>query len=254
MSVSFDYSGKVALVTGAGTGIGRETALAFAKAKAYVAIIGRSENNIQETLRLVTEMGGQAIAIQADVSQEDSIKAAIEKTVETFGKLDFAFNNAGIEHKAIPAADIPSEEWDRIISTNLNGVFFSMKHEIPAMLKSGSGSIVNTASGAGVKGFPGNGAYCASKFGLIGLSKAAALDYAKQHLRINVVAPGIIETPMMQRFTGGTEEGRETAIAQEPVGRAGHPKEIAGTVLWLCSDLAAFTTGSVFVVDGGQTA
>ncbi|AQS86615.1 putative oxidoreductase [Neoasaia chiangmaiensis NBRC 101099] len=254
MSVQFDYSGKVAIVTGAGTGIGRATALAFAKAGASVAVVGRSEGNIQETLRLITEAGGRAISIIADVSKENEIKSAVAKTVAEFGRLDFAFNNAGIEHKALATADIPPEMWENVISTNLNSVFFSLKHQIPEMLKIGGGAIVSTASGAGVKGFPGNGAYCASKFGVIGLSKAAALDYASSNIRVNVVAPGIIETPMMTRFTGGTEEGRQAAIGQEPVGRLGKPEEIAGTVLWLCSDLAAFTVGATFVVDGGQTA
>ncbi len=143
---------------------------------------------------------------------------------------------------------------ENAISTNLNSVFFSLKHQILEMLKVGGGAIVSTASGAGVKGSPGNGAYCASKFGVIGLSKAAALDYASSNIRVNVVAAAIIETPMMTLFTGGTEEGRQAAIGQEPVGRLGKPEEIAGTVLWLCSDLAAFTVGVTFVVDCGQTA
>jgi NAD(P)-dependent dehydrogenase (short-subunit alcohol dehydrogenase family) len=253
MTTQFDYSGKVALVTGAGTGIGRAAALGFAKAGASVVAVGRSQANIDDTVRLIEDAGGRAISVRADVSREEEVEAALAKTVETFGRLDFAFNNAGVEQPATPVAEVTSDEWQRQITINLGGVFFSMKHQIPHMLKSGGGVIVNTGSGAAVKGFPGQAAYCASKFGIVGLSKAAALDYAAKGIRVNVVSPGMIDTPMMERFTGGTEEGRQGAIASEPVGRAGRPEEIAGTVLWLCSDLAAFTTGSNFVVDGGQT-
>lgn len=253
MTIQFDYSGKVALVTGAGTGIGRAAAAAFGKAGASVAVVGRSQANIRETVDLIEQAGGRAIAIQANVSNEDEVKAAVDKTVKTFGGLDFAFNNAGVEQPSTAVADISSEEWHRQITINLSGVFFGLKHQIPALLKRGGGSIINTGSGAAVKGFPGQAAYCATKFGIVGLSKAAALDYAAQGIRVNVVSPGMIDTPMMTRFTGGTEEGRQGAIASEPVGRAGTPEEIAATVLWLCSDLAAFSTGSNVVVDGAQT-
>lgn len=253
MTTQFDYTGKVALVTGAGTGIGRAAAVAFGKAGASVAVVGRSEASIQETVGLIEKAGGRAIAIRADVSKEDDVKAAVDKTVATFGGLDFAFNNAGVEQPATAVADISTDEWERQITINLTGVFFGLKHQIPEMLKRGGGSIVNTGSGAAVKGFSGQAAYCATKFGIVGLSKAAALDYAAQGIRVNVVSPGMIDTPMMERFTGGTEEGRKSAIASEPVGRAGYPEEIAGTVLWLCSDLAAFSTGSNVVVDGAQT-
>ena len=170
-----------------------------------------------------------------------------------FGRLDFALNNAGVEHDEIPLADISTAEWERQIGINLGGVFFGMKHEIPHMLKKGEGSIVNISSGAGVKGIAGQAAYCASKFGIIGLSKAAALDYAAKGIRINVVSPGFIATPMMDRITGGTEEGRQKVLANEPVGRPGRPEEIAATVLWLCSEEAGFSTGSNLIVDGGQT-
>lgn len=253
MAVKFDYSGKVALVTGAGSGIGRAAALAFGKAGASVASVGRTAAKVEETVRQIEEAGGRAIAIRADVANEAEVEAAVARTIETFGRLDFALNNAGVEHDGIAAADIASDLWSTQIAINLSGVFFSMKHQIPAMLKQGGGSIVNIGSGAAVKGFPGQAAYCAAKFGVVGLSKAAALDYAAQGIRINVVSPGMIDTPMMGRFTGGTQEGRQGAIAQEPVGRAGRPEEIAGTALWLCSDLANFSTGSNIVVDGGQT-
>ncbi|MGR9235085.1 NAD(P)-dependent dehydrogenase (short-subunit alcohol dehydrogenase family) [Rhizobium leguminosarum] len=253
MSVNFDFTGKVAFITGGGSGIGRSTAVEFAKAKASVAVVGRTDSANQETVELVQAAGGRAIAINCDVSDEEQVKNAVNQAINAFGRLDFAFNNAGIEPQGAPAAEVATDEWNRQISINLTGVFFCMKHQIPEILKQSGGAIVNTSSGAGVKGFPGAAAYCASKFGVIGLSKAAALDYAAQGLRVNVICPGIIETPMMDRFSGGTEEGRAAVIAQEPVGRMGRPEEIAGTVLWLCSDLAAFTIGTAVVVDGGQT-
>lgn len=253
MSPSFDYSEKVAFVTGAGTGIGRAAARAFGKAGASVAVVGQTEVSVAETVRQVEESGGRAIAIQADVANETEVAAAIAMTVETFGSLDFAFNNAGVEQPRILAGEIGSNEWNRQVGINLGGVFFCMKYEIEQMLKQGGGVIVNTGSGAAAKGFPGQAAYCAAKFGVVGLSKGAALDYADKNIRVNVVSPGIIATPMMDRFSGGSAEGLAAVIAQEPIGRMGRPEEIAGTVLWLCSDLAAFTTGANIIVDGGQT-
>ena len=247
------YTGKVAFVTGAAGGIGRATALAFAREGAGVVVADVSEQGNQETARMIEEAGGRALAVRCDVTRSEDAKAALDKAVETFGRLDVAFNNAGVEQPIMPAADLTEEEWDRIVAINLRGVFLCMKHEIPLMLEQGGGAIVNTSSGAGVKGFAGQAAYCAAKYGIVGLSKAAALDYAKANIRVNAVCPGIIETPMMDRFSGGTSEGRERVIAQEPVGRMGTPEEIAAAVVWLCSDAASFATGHAMVVDGGQT-
>ncbi|MDX2251974.1 MAG: SDR family oxidoreductase [Nitrospira sp.] len=254
MEKSFNFEGKVAFVTGGGSGIGRVTSLAFARAGAAVAVVGNTSEDIAETVRLIEEAGGQALAVLCDVTHAAEIETAVEKTISAFGRLDFAFNNAGIEQPVKPILDVTDEEWSRVIDVNLRGVFLSMKHQIPTMLRQGGGVIINTSSGAGVMGIPGQGAYAASKFGVIGLSKSAALDYAAHNIRVNAICPGIIDTPMMDRFTGDTVEGRERVIAQEPVGRMGRPEEIASAVLWMCSDNAAFMVGHALVMDGGQTA
>ena len=247
------FAGRVAFVTGAGSGIGRATALAFAAQGAAVAVSDRAEKEVDETAHLIEERGGQALPVLCDVTRSADVAAAVAATVRRFGRLDLAFNNAGIEQPPAPLHEIGDEQWDRIIDVNLRGVFYGMKHEIPAMLATGGGAIVNTSSGAGVIGIAGQSAYAASKHAVIGLTKAAALDYAADGVRVNAICPGIIETPMMDRFSGGTEQGRQRVIGQEPVGRMGRPEEIASAVLWLCSDLGAFTVGHALVVDGGQT-
>jgi NAD(P)-dependent dehydrogenase (short-subunit alcohol dehydrogenase family) len=252
-SESEGFSGRVAFVTGAANGVGRAAALAFAREGASVVVADVSEQGNQETARMIEEAGGRALAVRCDVTRTEDVKAALDKGVETFGRLDFAFNNAGIEQPVTSAADVTEEDWDRLIDVDLRGVFLCMKHEIPLMLRQGGGAIVNTGSGAAVKGIAGQAAYCAAKFGMIGLTKAAALDYANSKIRVNAVCPGYVDTPMMQRFTGGTSEGRQKVIDNVPAGRPATPEEIAAAVVWLCSDAAAYVIGHAMVIDGGQT-
>ena len=242
------FTDRVAFITGAASGIGRAAAIAFAAEGARVAILDRSADALRTVEASVKEAGGEVLAIACDVSSPDQVEGAIKQIVDRFGRLDIAFNNAGVENKAAPVHEIDLAEWDRIIGINLRGTFLCMKHELAQMVKQGGGVVVNTSSGAGIRGVAGGAAYAASKHGIIGLTRSAALDYAKQNIRVNAVLPGNIETPMMDRFTGGD---MQKAIDLEPVGRLGKPEEIAEAVLWMASDLGGFVTGAATVIDGG---
>lgn len=242
------FEGKTAFITGAASGIGLAAAVAFAAEGAPVVVIDRSEEALKETAEKVKAAGGEVLAVACDVSKPEQVEAAVAMGVKAFGRIDCAFNNAGVENKAAPLHEIELEEWDRILNINLRGTFVCMKHELAQMVKQGGGVVVNTSSGAGIRGVAGGASYAASKHALIGMTKSAALDYAKQNIRVNAVLPGNIATPMMDRFTGGDIQ---KAIDLEPVGRLGKPEEIAGAVLWMCSDLGGFVTGASIVVDGG---
>src|SRR3954454_12719582 len=248
MASSKRFEGKTAFITGAASGIGRATATAFAAEGARVVITDRGEAALQETAEQVRAVGGDVLTVTCDVSKPEEVAAAVAQAVKTFGHIDCAFNNAGVENKAAPLHEIEVEEWDRVLDINLRGTFLCMKHEIAQMVRQGGGVVVNTSSGAGIRGVAGGASYAASKHAIIGMTRSAALDYAKQNIRVNAILPGNIETPMMDRFTGGD---LHKAIDLEPVGRLGKPEEIAEAVLWMCSDLGRFVTGSSVVVDGG---
>lgn len=248
------FKGKVAFVTGASSGIGKSTALAFAREGADVVVADVLTDQGIETAHEIEKIGRKTLFVKCDVSIEAEVKAALNKTIETFGRVDCAFNNAGIEGKVANTSDCTEENWNRVIDVNLKGAWLCMKYEIPQMMKQGGGRIVNCSSIAGLTGFGGIPAYVASKHGIIGLTRAAALEYAKGHIRINVVCPGVIETPMVERFTHGEAQAKKQLIAGEPMGRAGTPEEIAAAVLWLCSDAASFVTGHPMAIDGGWLA
>ena len=245
---------KVALVTGAGSGIGRATALVFAREGAKVVVADIVVEGGQETVQQIEAAGGEAIFVKADVSQAADVETLIAKTVETYGRLDCAFNNAGIEGGMKLTIDCTKEEFDRTIAVNLTGVWLCMKYEIQQMLSQGSGAIVNTASAAGLVGFPSLPDYVASKHGVVGLTKTAALEYAKSGIRVNAVCPGVIQTPMVERGAQLSPGFDELALSMEPVGRFGQPAEVGEAVVWLCSDAASFVTGHPMVVDGGLVA
>jgi NAD(P)-dependent dehydrogenase (short-subunit alcohol dehydrogenase family) len=244
---------KIALVTGGTTGIGRATAIALAKAGAKVVVSGRRAAEGEETVRLVRAAGGEAMFVKADVAVAGDVANLVAATVRTYGRLDIAFNNAGIESSVIaPTADQDDADFDRVFAINVKGVYLSMKHQIPAMLKGGGGAIINTSSVAGVIGMPGAGPYVASKHAVIGLTKNAALEYGKLGIRVNAVAPAAIETPMLDRFTESVP--RDFLTSMHPIGRIGKPEEIADAVVWLASSQASFVTGQTIAVDGGFTA
>ena len=246
--------GKVALVTGAGSGIGRATALVFAREGAKVVVSDIVVEGGQETVQQIEAAGGEAIFVKADVSQAADVETLITQTVERYGRLDCAFNNAGIEGGMKLTIDCTKEEFDRTIAVNLTGVWLCMKYEIQQMLSQGGGAIVNTASAAGLVGFPSLPDYVASKHGVVGLTKTAALEYAKSGIRVNAVCPGVIQTPMVERGAQLSPGFDELALSMEPVGRFGQPAEVGEAVVWLCSDAASFVTGIPMQVDGGLVA
>ena len=246
--------GKIALITGAGSGIGRASALTFAREGAKVAVADKLVDGGRETVRMVEAAGGTASFIEVDVSDAARVEAMVNATVETYGRIDCAYNNAGIEGQVAPTDSYADDMFGRVIAVNLTGVWLCMKYEIPRLLEHGGGAIVNTASGAGLIGVAGLSAYVASKHGVIGLTKTAALEYAKSGIRVNAVCPGLIQTPMVERLTADQPQLGEALVAMEPVGRTGRPEEIAESVVWLCSDAASFVTGHAMSVDGGFVA
>ena len=246
--------GKVALITGGSTGIGRATAQIFAREGAQVGVADVNAEGAEETVRLVQAAGGAALFIRADVSQAADTEAMVRTVVETYGRLDCAFNNAGIEGEMRSTQDYSEAAWERVMGINLKGVWLSMKAEIQHMLGHGGGAIVNTASAAGLVAVPSLSAYVAAKHGVVGLTRTAALEYAKAGIRVNAVCPGGVDTPMVQRVFGSNQELAEAAIASEPVGRLAQPAEIGEAVAWLCSDAASFVTGHPMAVDGGMVA
>jgi NAD(P)-dependent dehydrogenase (short-subunit alcohol dehydrogenase family) len=245
---------RVALVTGAATGIGRAAALAFAHEGADVVVADIDDERGTKVAAEVEAVGVHAIFVHADMSRPDEVDELVNRTVERFGRIDYAFNNAGIEGTPAPTDECTRENWDRTIATNLTGVFSCMHAEIPKMLAQGGGVIVNNASVAGLVGFAGIPAYTASKHGVVGLTKNAALDYATRNIRVNAVCPGVIDTEMVGRFTHHDTEAMQELTKTEPIGRLGTPDEIADAVVWLCSDRASFVTGQAIAVDGGFVA
>ncbi|NEQ40992.1 MAG: SDR family oxidoreductase [Okeania sp. SIO3I5] len=250
-----EFEGKVALITGGSSGIGRATALAFAQKGAKIVIASRREKESQETVAMIKEIGSEAIFVKTNISQAIEVENLVNQTINTYGRLDYAFNNAGVEGILGPSIEQTESNWNHIIDINLKGVWLSMKYQIPEMLKNGGGAIVNNTSVAGLIGIANFSIYCASKHGVIGLTKAVALEQATAGIRINSICPGLIQTDMAYRIIGKDDDSKFKAqfMAAHPIGRFGKSEEIANPVVWLCSDAASFITGHSLTIDGGYT-
>jgi NAD(P)-dependent dehydrogenase (short-subunit alcohol dehydrogenase family) len=246
--------GRVALVTGAGSGIGRQSALTFAREGAIVVVADRMIDEGEETVRLVRAFGREAFFVKVDVTKPVEVEAMVRQTIEAYRRIDAAHNNAGVESQITATADCSEENWDRVVGTNLKGVWLCMKYEIPHMVAQGGGVIVNTSSVVGLVGQRDIGPYVASKHGVIGLTRTAALEYAKFGLRVNAVCPAIVSTPMLERFTHGDPEVIADLVAMYPVGRLARPEDVAEAVVWLCSDAASYINGHALAIDGGFSA
>ena len=253
MDNPLDFSGKVALVTGAAAGMGLATALAFAEAGAAVVLADVKEESVKAEAEKLIAAGHKALAIRCDVSDDAQVAAMIDRTVAEFGRLDAAFNNAGVMARIAPTADSTREDWDRVIGVNLQGVWSCMKYELRQMQKQGSGAIVNNASVGALTGNPGIASYIASKHGVIGLTRTAALEYVRHGIRVNAVNPGLIDTQIARDVVNGDEQAYAALEKGVPIGRAGRPEEIAAAVLWLCSPGASYVVGHALTVDGGMT-
>ena len=246
---------KIALVTGGGSGLGRATVQALAREGAKVLVADLNLESAHETVTMVAETGGEASAFAMDVTVATQVEAMVQTTVERYGRLDCAFNNAGIPGKVgTSVIDYEEEDWDRVIAVDLKGVWLGMKYELKQMLKQGRGVVVNTASIAGLVGLVGSSPYVASKHGVVGLTKTAALEFAQQNIRVNAVCPGVFRTPLVEKIIAELPEREELYLSAQPIGRMGRPEELAEAVVWLCSDAASFVTGHAFPVDGGYVA
>jgi len=254
MNPTYDFTSQVALVTGGSSGMGLATVHAFAEAGAAVVLADINEETLRTAADDLTKAGHQVLAVRCDVSDETSVAAMLKATVDTFGRLDMAFNNAGIQAPPCDAADEPAEVFDRVNAINLRGVWACMKHELHQMRDQGSGAIVNCSSLGGLVGLPGRAAYHAAKHGVIGLTRSAALEYAPRGIRINAICPGTIETPMVTDMIAKGELSVPDAVANQPIGRLGRSEEIAAAVLWLASPASSLVTGVALPVDGGYTA